>query len=283
MPREAVESAQSGTAASLRICLQPRLTSLMSFAFQFPKKVLSFDQSSSVKKDTRTKMIAALLVSALALSGAVSAQPAVACRTLECLVANTQYTVLGRVVSNNQATPPGSAANFNATIEILCNWATNRPGPQAGVDVQGTRATVTGFALSKTTCGQPLTVDAPVDSTRIYFIYVQTANPIPGSPLVFGQPQCASGFEDTPANRQVISSYLGANPGNAISARLRGPASQCTLPGPPVSPTTTTAAQPTRAATGTPAASSTPIKTNSAQSLAETFVGFLAMAWLYLF
>jgi hypothetical protein len=146
---------------------------------------------------------------------------------LGCVVRNAQYTILGTVVSNDQARwPVGSS--YNATIRVGCVFASNDPKLSNGAGLIGQDIAVENFGAASS-CPRSIS-EATVNATRIFHVFVRSIGP----PRVFSVVDiCSGGRPNTPENLQALSTYLAANAQYAIEGGNRGPAGTCSLPAPP--------------------------------------------------
>lgn len=149
---------------------------------------------------------------------------------MECMIQASQYTVVGTVVSNTRNST-GTPQNYNATIAIRCNFASNGATGNTGADVQGQTVLVTSFGSRTNRCPQGSSSEATVGETRIFFIHVSTFRPRNGEARFYSIVDvCVGGLPFNEDNLKKIASFLKANPKNAISDSFKGPASECTLP-----------------------------------------------------
>ena len=205
----------------------------------------------------------ALSVAALLWSASVIAQgpgcpgaPA----ELGCVVKNSQYTIQGTVVSNDQASwPPGSS--YNATIKVNCVYASNDPKLSTGAGLIGQDIFVENFGAASS-CPRSIS-EATVNATRIFHVFVRAIAPTRVYSVV---DICSGGRPNTQENLQALSKYLTENAQYAISSGNRGPVGTCSLPTPPApsvapSPVASSNAKPTE---------STPSK-NSGDASFRTF------------
>ncbi|KAI8908903.1 hypothetical protein EDD86DRAFT_232412 [Gorgonomyces haynaldii] len=190
----------------------------------------------------------------LLLIPAVLAQgPSNACQTLpptvDCLVGNAQYTVLGRVTGTNLGDPQfpqATASNFNATVAIDCVFASFDSPPSSGIGLAGNSVTVTGWGSPKPGCPAGYGAPANINQTALYFFYVARPGTSPIANLYGVNYICVGGIPATQDNLTKLAQLLAQSPANAIAPAYKGSSPTCNLP---ALPTSTGAASPSVTAT----------------------------------
>lgn len=152
--------------------------------------------------------------------------------TTECLVQNSQYTVVGTVVSTTIGQGSDTVARFSIMLDINCVWA-SYISLSDGAGLVNNRVNVTNWGIPHRGCPANTGSNTTVGFQGIFFIYVAKAAPrgAPPSQATFATTAICAG----PANltdAKVVAQVLqdSVDPANAISAQNRGTASFCNLP-----------------------------------------------------
>jgi hypothetical protein len=170
---------------------------------------------------------------------AVSAQANTACGSnLGCLAQQSQYTVIGTVISNN-LNDPGTIAtpqNYNATISIKCNYLSFANPPSTNVNLVGKTLKVVGFGRGSSRCQRGGGSDAIVNQTAIFFLSVFTKRPLDLTTADYSVVDiCYGAFDADLNNNQTISNLMTQYPNNKIPVSYTtAPGAQCGLPAPQV-------------------------------------------------
>ena len=150
----------------------------------------------------------------------------------DCVIQNSQYTILGTVTDNNIGkTPYASTRNYNASIAVQCVWTSFTNPPATGFGLVDTIIPVMGYGRPYAGCPNADGSDAEVNSTQIFFIYLHTGA-LTGPSLYAVSNPCAGSLPYTPENVQLVSNLVGADPSGKIAAQYRGTKPECTLPAP---------------------------------------------------
>jgi hypothetical protein len=150
----------------------------------------------------------------------------------ECVIQNSQYTILGTVTDNNIGkTPYASTRNYNASIAVQCVWASFTNPPASGFGLVDTIIPVMGYGRPYAGCPNADGSDAEVNSTQIFFIYLHTGA-LSGPSLYAVSNPCAGSLPYSPENVQLVANLVGADPSGKIAAQYRGTKPECTLPAP---------------------------------------------------
>ncbi|KAL2914501.1 hypothetical protein HK105_206068 [Polyrhizophydium stewartii] len=225
--------------------------------------------------------VSALSLFASLASAQLTFQPAPNCglpADPKCLITNAQYTVVGTVTSNTLNESTSTPANYNATVNIRCVWASFTSPPSTGEGLVGNNLLVANWGFPKAGCPANTGAQAVVGANRILFLYVaaSAARGLPPSQNVFAvQDICVGGLDYNEANVKTVASVLNQYPSNAIGAQFRGDSS-CALP----ALSTTTAggqASPTGSVTVPGNAAETSGRWSSSLAAAAVFVGAFAL------
>lgn len=185
-----------------------------------------------------TALVALIASTSPAISQSPSA-PSCQPNDVPCLITSAQYTILGTVISNNAQTPPASAQDYNATIQIQCVYASAGTNRGPGTGMTGSQVLVTGFGTPNAKCPNGLGADAAVNTSSIYWISIASATSGPSQlPTYSVFNPCGGGIPFSQNAVQTLASVLGKN--QQIALPLSG---NCSLPT-PVATSTTSAPAP---------------------------------------
>lgn len=180
--------------------------------------------------------------------------------TVNCLVGNAQYSVLGTVTASQQS--PTTASNYNATMRIDCMYA-SYSSPVSNVNLVGQSLLVANWGNPKQGCPAGRYAEAELNVQKVYFIYVARAGATPATAVYGINYICVGGIANSTANLQDMSNVLAASPQNSI-ASLNAGSAQCALPAP--------------AASATPGPSTDQGATTGNDALRSSFIGGLFVA-----
>ncbi|KAJ3260865.1 hypothetical protein HK103_007428 [Boothiomyces macroporosus] len=151
-----------------------------------------------------------------------------------CFIKNSQYTVVGTVLSTDVGTPFGNPTNYGAKIAIRCMYASFTVPPSSGDGIVGNTVSVTGFGTPNGQCGTNINpgATANVGDTKIYFLYVATTQSgvAPKQMTYSLQNPCTGGIPFSVSNMYKIGDILASNPGNAINGSSFGSDPTCAIP-----------------------------------------------------
>jgi hypothetical protein len=152
--------------------------------------------------------------------------------TTECLVKNSQYTVVGTVLSTTIGNGTDTVSRFSIQLQVNCVWA-SFIAVSDGIGLVGNTLTVANWGFPRSSCPRGYGSNATVGQQGIFFIYVAKAAPrgAPPAQAIFAVTHICAG----PANltdNAVVAQVLqdSVSPENTIPAQNRGTASFCTLP-----------------------------------------------------
>lgn len=147
--------------------------------------------------------------------------------TLECFMTESQFTVLGTVLSTNLNTPGTTAtqSNYNATVRVDCVFA-SFSDPISSIVRGGQTYNVMRWGKPQVACGSGnLGATATVNETKIFFFYIASRIVDNENPVLGVFDLCTGGYLPTNQSLQDVSNVLNDNPANKL---LTG--NNCTLP-----------------------------------------------------
>ncbi|KAJ3046314.1 hypothetical protein HDV00_000128 [Rhizophlyctis rosea] len=219
----------------------------------------------------------ALVLATLTLLPFALGQPACKADDIPCYVTSAQYTILGNVVSSNANLPPGSSANYNATIAVKCVYASYNTTLNTGANILNESVVITRFGQSTSKCPTGGGATATPGQTAIFFVHVANTPALGTTPILSVFDVCTGGLNNTDSARQQIATVLAKSPDYGFYGAQRG--ANCTLPGLP------TDFKPLPSPSPSPSPTSSPTATATAQSQSGTvgnravsgFVGMFAL------
>ncbi|KAJ3071841.1 hypothetical protein HK102_006358, partial [Quaeritorhiza haematococci] len=143
---------------------------------------------------------------------------------IDCLISQSQYTVLGTIVSTTQQN--ASSNIYNATMRIQCVYGSFSNPPSTLLPGDSV-VTTTNWGSPRPACPNNGGATARVNETNVYFLYISTRPRANELPTLSVFDICNGGFAPTQSNLEKIYVALNDNPRNRVLA-----GSNCSLPTP---------------------------------------------------